>query len=577
VSRRARLSAIVAVSALALALPAAAFAHAALLRTVPSASGTVNTSPPQVRLTYSEAVEPRFAIVSVTDRFGHLVTNGGPRRSATNPDTLVVPLKHLEEGWYLVYWRVISVDGHPVRGAFTFAVGPNPGPAPQFVIPSISETAATPRLLIARWAVFLSLFAAIGLFALRIGIARPVVRRVPGTSLRPVSIAFWVAAAVALIAIPVYVVLATSEFALRSAFDLGALTPLLRASAFGRGFIDLELCLALFVLTAAIALYVDRPERTTRSVAELLALVGATLAAAAALIIPGAAGHAAQTAPRALALLLDATHLAAGALWLGGLLGLLVVWQSLPASLRTAGLSVVVPRFSNVAFVSVMALLATGIGASILHLPTIASLWTTSYGRAILAKSVLLGAAMLLGAVNLLVTRPRLIAAERDPSPVSGAAALLRRLVGVEVLIVASALFAAAILSSIAPPSKALAAVGGAAAKVGPGVVTRVVRHGDYTMRFTFTPNRAAVPNTFQIAITKNGQPVRNADVTLTFAMLDMEMGNQEYRLEETSPGVYTRSSSPALVMVGHWGLTFNVSPQGGNPFSVVLIDHATG
>ena len=556
-SRRARLWAMVAVSALGLVLPTAAFAHAALLRTVPSASGTVNTSPPEVRLTYSEAVEPRFAIVSVTDKYGHLVTDGAPRRSATDPDTLVVPLKHLGEGWYLVYWRVISVDGHPVRGAFTFAVGPNPGPAPQFVIPSISETAATPRLLIARWTVFLSLFGAIGLFALRIGIARPVVRRVPGTSLRPVSIAFWVAAAVA--------------------FDLGALTPLLRASAFGRGFLDLELCMALFAVAAAIALYVDRPMRTTRSVAELLALVGATLAAAAALIIPGAAGHAAQTAPRALALLLDATHLAAGALWLGGLLGLLIVWQSLPSSLRTAGLSVVVPRFSNVAFVSVMALLATGIGASILHLPTIASLWTTSYGQAIVAKSVLLGAAMLLGAVNLLVTRPRLIAAERDPSLASGAAGLLRRLVGVEVLIVAAALFAAAILSSLAPPSKALAAVGGAAAKVGPGVVTRVVRRGDYTMRFTFTPNRAAVPNTFQVAITKNGQPVRNADVTLTFAMLDMEMGNQEYRLEETSPGVYTRSSSPALVMVGHWGLTFNVTPPGGNPFSVVLVDHATG
>ena len=87
-----------------------------------------------------------------------------------------------------------------------------------------------------------------------------------------------------------------------------------------------------------------------------------------------------------------------------------------------------------------MALLATGIGASILHLPTIASLWKTSYGQAIVAKSVLLGAAMLLGAVNLLVTRPRLIAAERDPSLASGATGLLRRLVGVEVLIVAAAL-----------------------------------------------------------------------------------------------------------------------------------------
>ena len=45
-------------------------------------------------------------------------------RSAVNPDTLIVPLRpHLPEGWYLVYWRAISVDGHPVEGAFAFAIG----------------------------------------------------------------------------------------------------------------------------------------------------------------------------------------------------------------------------------------------------------------------------------------------------------------------------------------------------------------------------------------------------------------------------------------------------------------------
>ena len=530
-SRSRVLTALVATAAV-FALPAPAWAHAALLRTVPSASGTVNTAPRQVQLTYSEAVEPRFAIVSVTDQGAHRMTTGAPRRSPTNPDTLIVPLKHLPEGWYLVYWRVISVDGHPVRGAFTFAVGPNPGPAPQFVIPSISETAATPRLLIARWTVFLSLFAAVGLFALRIAIARPLVRRVSGTSLRPISVAFFVAATVALIATPVYDLLATSEFALRSVFSVGSLIPLMRDSSFGRGYLDLELCLVLFVAAATVAIYVDRPERKTRSVAELIALPGAALAGAATLLVPGAAGHAAQTSPRALSLFFDATHLLGGSLWLGGLIGVLVLWQSLSASNRLAGLAVVVPRFSNVAFLSVMTLLATGTGASILHLPTIASLWGTSYGQAIIAKVVLLGAAMLLGTVNLLVTKPRLVAAEQGRTAGTGAAVLLRRLVGCEVLIVAGAIFAAAILSSIAPPAKALAEVGHAAAKVGPGPVTRVVRRAGYTLRFRFSPNRAAVPNTFQVAVTRNGQPVRFADITVTFAMLDMEMGNQEYRLE---------------------------------------------
>ena len=93
--------------------------------------------PPTVQLTFDEAVEPRFAIISVTDAAGAQETTGPRRRSPSDPDTLVVPLRpHLPEGWYLIYWRAISVDGHPVQGAFTYAVGPNPGPAPQFPVPS---------------------------------------------------------------------------------------------------------------------------------------------------------------------------------------------------------------------------------------------------------------------------------------------------------------------------------------------------------------------------------------------------------------------------------------------------------
>jgi copper transport protein len=570
--RRALVIAVVAAAG-ALVLPAAAFAHAALLRTSPQASGTVNTPPKSVALTFSEAVEPRFAIVSVTDANANRETDGVPQRSPANPDTLVVPLrKDLHQGWYLVYWRVISVDGHPVRGAFTFAVGPNAGPAPQFVIPSISETAATPRLLIARWLVFLSVLIAIGLAAFRLAIARPVVRRVPGTSLRGVSIAFGVAAAVGLLAIPVYVLLATAEFALRSVFSIGALVPLIRASAFGRGYIDLWICFALFVLAAAIAIRIDRPDREQRSLAELFAGAGALAAAAATLLIPGLAGHAAQTAPRGLSLLFDWSHLVAGSVWLGGLVGLLVLWATLPSVARVDGLVVAVPRFSNTAFVSVLVLVGSGTGASLLHLPTLASLWQTSYGQAVLVKIGLVAGAGALAAGNLLRAKPGL----SQPGLATGSARLLRLLVSGEVVLVTSAVFAAAVLSSLAPPSKALAKVGGASAHVGPGAVTQVVRKNGYTFKVNVTPNRAAVPNSFGVQVTRNGKAVDGADIVLTFEMLDMEMGEQAYRLTETAPGVYAHAA-PALVMVGHWGLSFNVTPRGAPPFNVLVIDKADG
>ena len=558
----------------ALALPGAAWAHAALLRTVPVASATVNAPPPQVALTYDEAVEPRFAIVSVTDAAGHQETSGPPVRSSTDPDTLLVPLKRVAEGWYLVYWRVISVDGHPVRGAFTFAVGPNAGPAPQFPVPSTSESAATPRLVAARWVVFLSVMTAIGLLALRLAIARPVVRRVPGARLRAVSVAFFLSAAAALVAIPFYTLLATADFALRSVTDVGALVPLLDVSSFGRGYLDLELCFALFTAAAGVALWVDRPERPQRSIAELLAGGGVVLAAAAVLVVPGAAGHAAQTAPRGLSLFLDWAHLLTGSLWIGGLVGVLVLWRAFAASVRTAGLAVVVPRFSNVALLSVIGLIASGTGATIVHMPTVASLWQTSYGQAILVKIGLLLAALVLAAVNLLFTKQRLGASQ--PEVAAGAARLLRRLIAGEALLVAAAIVAAAVLSSLPPPSKALAEVGGASAHVGPGTVVSVVKRNGYELRFRVAPNKAAVPNAFSVEITRNGKPVRNAGVLLTFEMLDMAMPNQEFHLSETKPGVYG-DEKPALVMVGHWGLSFAVNPPGGTPFNVLLVDHTTG
>ncbi len=333
-----------ALAALALAMPGVASAHAYLVRTVPSPSTTLNVSPPVVALTFDEAVEPRFAIVSVTNAAGRQEATGPPRRSPANPDTLVVPLRpHLPEGWYLVYWRAISVDGHPVQGAFTFAIGPNEGPQPQFRVPSIAGTATTHRLLVARWAMFLTVMIAIGLFVMRFAIARPLVRRVEGTSLRSVSIATVIFSVLGLIAIPVYLDIATSIDSLRSAFAVGALVPLFRVTAFGRGYTDMELCFALFCVASWIALWVDRPRREHRSIAELMATGGALAAAAAVLVLPGTSGHAGQTAPRGVSLLLDWLHLVSGSLWLGGLVGLLVVWASLSAGSRVAGLAVTVP------------------------------------------------------------------------------------------------------------------------------------------------------------------------------------------------------------------------------------------
>ena len=570
----ARRRATVAAAAVALALlvPAAASAHAYIVKTVPAASVILSRAPTSVQLTYDEAVEPRFAIVSVTDVHARQETTGPVTRSPSDPDTLVVPIRHVGEGWYLVYWRAISVDGHPVQGAFTFAVGPNAGPAPQFTIPNIAGSATSTPLVAAKWLAFLTMMAAIGLFVFRIAIVRPMVRRVPGTSLRALTITFGIVAALALIAIPVYLEEAVAIDSLRSFWDVTGIVPLWRLTAFGRGWVDIELCFALFVVAAAAAIWVDRQQPERRSVAAILALSGAFAAAAAALVLPGTVGHAGQTSPRGVAVLLDWLHLASGSVWVGGLMGLLVVWKALPAAKRVAGLVVCVPRFSNVAFFSVLVLLGTGVGAAVLHLPVLDALWLTSYGKVILIKAGILLAAMLCAAVNLLRVKPGLSRTDRGEYSVT----LLRELVSAEVILVSLAILAAALLSSLPPPPPAFAEESAALGQIGPGnIVSSLIRDG-YQLEIRVTPNQAAAPNTFELRLMRGGQPVDGANVTLTFSMLDMQMPTQEYQLAETAPGVYTRKA-PALVMVGHWGLDFTITPKHGLPFNALVVDRAGG
>ncbi|MGA9857410.1 MAG: FixH family protein, partial [Solirubrobacteraceae bacterium] len=575
-----------------LALPALASAHAYLIKTAPTASGVLNAAPQQVALTYDEAVEPRFAIISVTSAAGDQEATGAVHRSPGNPDTLVVDVKRgLPEGWYLVYWRAISVDGHPVQGAFTYAVGPNPGPAPRFAIPSISASAVSAQPLIARWVMFVSVMVSIGLFVLRFLIARALPRRLAEARLHALSVAFVVTSVIGLVAIFAYLDISTAIDSLRSMLDVAALVPLFRVTAFGRGYVDMLICFGLFCVAAWTALLYDRPTRPRRSVAELAAQTGALLAAGAVLAIPGASGHAAQTPPRGVTLAADWLHLIAGSLWLGGLVGLLVLWFSAPPGLRVRSLSYVAPRFSKLALGSVILLLSTGTIETIDHMPALDALWRTGYGVAILVKIAILVVAMAVASGNLLWSTPTLARAGTDPgdqaaprqanvgrrpSSPDGAARVLRRLVAGETVLVTGAVFVAAVLSSLAPPPPAFALQDRALAQVGPGRVSHTVTRGAYRLSVLVAPNRAAAPDAFALRITHNGLPVRGATVTLTFNHTQMEMPQQEYQLTETAPGVYTRTA-PALIMVGNWSLQFQVTPPGGPPFTALILDEAEG
>lgn len=99
-------------------------AHAFLERADPRVGSTVRTPPAQVRLWFTESLEPAFSSVRVVNEAGQRVDKGDSQVDPASPALLRISLPALPPGNYKVIWRVLSVDSHVTEGDFTFRVAP---------------------------------------------------------------------------------------------------------------------------------------------------------------------------------------------------------------------------------------------------------------------------------------------------------------------------------------------------------------------------------------------------------------------------------------------------------------------
>jgi copper resistance protein C len=139
ISRRARAAAAAVIGAIALLLitATAAQAHSTLLATTPSQSGSTASSPTEVVLTFNEMPRQRFTTI-------HVVGPDGARRDSGSAqvinDTVHQALGGTRPaGTYTVDWRVISSDGHPVSGQFTYNASTAGTALPAVVTPPSDE------------------------------------------------------------------------------------------------------------------------------------------------------------------------------------------------------------------------------------------------------------------------------------------------------------------------------------------------------------------------------------------------------------------------------------------------------
>src|SRR5690349_12483113 len=105
-------------------VPASAFAHATIVSTTPADQQVLKVQPREVRLKWSEAVDLGSHAVRLLDSSGSEVATAPARHAPGGEATAVLSLPPgLAHGTYVVAWRVVSSDSHPVSGAFSFSVG----------------------------------------------------------------------------------------------------------------------------------------------------------------------------------------------------------------------------------------------------------------------------------------------------------------------------------------------------------------------------------------------------------------------------------------------------------------------
>ena len=445
---------------------ARADAHAELLSTAPADGAVLDAGPAKIALTFSESVEVALGGIKLLDANAKPVKIGPTQHGDGNASIVEATVPALTNGTYVVSWRAISSDSHPVFGAFTFrvgqgAIGDTNALRAQALAGGGASKAVGAGLGITRLATFASLATLIGL-ALFASLLTPI------GSERRVRRLLWVAITVAVIAAFAGIGF-QGAYASGGALGQAADASLWRAVAKTRFGTAALLRVALLCIASALVVQFAHRHLSLWRVAAGANAIGLLVSVA-------MAGHATTGLHPAVGMAADLVHLGAVSVWLGGLVGLAIVLASPPRA-RAIGAAVnanastdapigtnvdtvdgavadiddesmdasepsrheLTMRFSRIALGSVAALVASGAVQSWRQVGSLAGLWT-GYGHLLLWKL-----AAVAGVLALAVTSRRTVRRWRA----SGGPGGLRRnvtgelAVGLVVLAITAALVAA--------------------------------------------------------------------------------------------------------------------------------------
>lgn len=364
-------------------------AHAELLTSDPKPGAVLDAEPAHITLTFSEPVEISLGAIRLFDGRGTSIDISAARHPDGRGEAVEVDLPHLAKGSYVVDWRVVSSDSHPVHAAYTFQYGPASTLANGLLDQIISSThtgrtagtglAVSRSLVTASMALVFGGLLVCGLGIVAFGRRQRLVIGVGGG----------VGLVAGLLALPL-------EVGYTAGRGLGVLTDSSAWSAvfhttIGLAWFVRAVCIAA---VAAVLLATARFRRSTWwQVILVLGLVAVGTASA-------YGGHGAAGRWHYLGVFLTMLHVSSMAVWIGGLAMLAISF----ASMERAG----VLRFSSIAFLAVVTVIVTGSIQGYRQVGSLDALTGTSYGKLLIWKLIAVAAVLLVAAVARRSTHGRL-------------------------------------------------------------------------------------------------------------------------------------------------------------------------
>lgn len=503
-----------------------ASAHASVVSTDPSDGDILSGAPAVITVTFSEPVGLTGTGTEVLDHLGEPVAVD---IALADTRLTFTPTETLPDGSYLVSWRVLSADSHPVAGGLTFAVG-----APSETVVAPDDAADDPAAAIVKSILeglrYLGLLLLVGTALFRFGVLR---RTLPTPDRRLGLLGGWTG----LLAAATGVLLIGVTRVWQDGLGLGALDD-------PRNWSDWtgETTAAVLVIAAVLLL---GPQSLSRLGTGLYATATAlgVVAALTALVV---VGHTRVFGPAWLVIGADAIHVLTAAVWMGGVVGL-VVALARPHPDTLDDLATVVSRFSALAAWSVLAL---GVTAGILYwriADSFSALWTTTYGQLVLVKFGLVLVVLVVAAWN----RFRLVPAVRAIEDRPAATRRLRRTTAVEALLLVAVALVTGFLVGQSPRPEA-----GASAPTGAQTLQIDL---DGTAATVVLDPAARGDNTFTLTLVDpDGAPVDPLDKpTLVVSFPERDLGPFPAALSWAGPGRWT--GTVELPLAGTWEVRVGV------------------